>query len=196
MLSVVLEVSVAIRGQLDRFLLRRNEVFKYCFANKGQVDVWIIGRDPIPEAKRKRDHFRRIYEFLYRLEQTRVGGMPLWRTVEGSDDRGPMQEIRERLGMVSEPPEADSLLKDAVVKDVMLWSCSSEEMLEDGLDYDSFEETRTKEYKGKAEQYDAMRVALERSTSEEMLEDGLDYDSFEENSRRCKRLSSEESAKL
>ncbi len=119
MLSVVLEVSVAIRGQLDRFLLRRNEVFKYCFANKGQVDVWIIGRDPIPEAKRKRDHFRRIYEFLYRLEQTRVGGMPLWRTVEGSDDRGPMQEIRERLGMVSEPPEADSLLKDAVVKDVM-----------------------------------------------------------------------------
>ncbi len=66
MLSIVLEVCVTIRGQLTYFLLRRYEVFKYCFANKGQVDVWIIGRNPLPEAKRKRDHFRRIYEFLYR----------------------------------------------------------------------------------------------------------------------------------
>ncbi len=188
MLSVVLEVSVAIRGQLSHFLLRRNEVFKYCFANKGQVDVWIIGRDPIPEAKRKRDHFRRIYEFLYRKEQTRPGHVPVWRTVEGCDDRGPMQEIRERLGMVSEPPEADSLLKDAVVKDVMLWSCSSEESAkrdcEEGEEFRKAEEPKSKRLKCE-EKEDTVTLRrlntlskLLRLYVKEMLEGGSDYDSL------------------
>ncbi len=132
MLSIVLEVCVTIRGQLTYFLLRRYEVFKYCFANKGQVDVWIIGRDPLPEAKRKRDHFRRIYEFLYRKKSVRARHVPVWQTIKGCDDRGSMQKIREQYGMVPEPPKADSLLKDAVVKDVMLWSHPSEQSAKEG----------------------------------------------------------------
>ncbi len=132
MLSIVLEVCVTIRGQLTYFLLRRYEVFKYCFANKGQVDVWIIGRNPLPEAKRKRDHFRRIYEFLYRKKSVRARHVPVWQTIKGCDDRGPMQKIREQYGMVAEQPKADSLLKDVVVKDVMLWSHPSEQSAKEG----------------------------------------------------------------
>ena len=119
MLSIVLEVSVRLRGQLTYFLLRRHEIYKYCFANKGQVDVWIIGRDPVQEVKRKGDHFRKVYEFLYRKDDTEKRcGMSLWCTIERCDDRGSMQEIRERLGIKAEPPMR--LVKDAVLNDVMV----------------------------------------------------------------------------
>ncbi len=120
MLSIVLEVSVRLRGSLTYFLLKRHEIYKYCFANKGQVDVWIIGRDPVQEVKRKRDHFRKVYEFLYRKgpEKRYRHGVSLWCTTERCDDRGSMQEIRERLGMQVEPPMR--LVKDAVLNDVMV----------------------------------------------------------------------------
>ena len=119
MLSIVLEVSVRLRGQLTYFLLKRHEIYKYCFANKGQVDVWIIGRDPVQEVKRKRDHFRKVYEFLYRKDDTEKRcGMSLWCTIERCNDRGSMQEIRERLGIKAEPPMR--LVKDAVLNDVMV----------------------------------------------------------------------------
>ncbi len=123
MLSIVLEVSITLRGQLYHFLLRRNEIFKYCFANKGQVDVWIIGRDPIPEAKGKRNNFRRVYEWLYRKDSKRCRGVSMWCAVERCNDRGSMQEIRQRLGMEAEPPKCETV----VVKDVMVWNSCSED---------------------------------------------------------------------
>ena len=46
--------------------------------------------------------------------------MPVWQTIEGCDDRGSMQKIREQYGMVVGQPKADSLLKDVVIKDVTL----------------------------------------------------------------------------
>ncbi len=119
MLSIVLEVSVRLRGQLTYFLLKRHEIYKYCFANKGQIDVWIIGCDPVQEVKRKRDHFRKVYEFLYRKDSEKRGyGMSLWCTIERCNDRGSMQEIRERLGIEVEP--AMRLVKDAALNDVMV----------------------------------------------------------------------------
>ncbi len=116
MLSVVLEISVSIREQLKYYLVKRDAIYKYCFANKGEVDIWVIGRSALPFVGKKRNYFRQIYEFLYRKNAWEQPGVSVWKTVERCNDRGSMQEIRERLGMVAEPPHEESV----VVKDVLL----------------------------------------------------------------------------
>ncbi len=146
------------------------------------------GRDPIPEAERKRDHFRRIYEFLYRKESVRVRHVPVWRTVKGCDDRGSMREIREQYGMVPEPPKVDSLLKDAVVKDVMIWSCPSEESAKrDHKEGEEFRKAEEPKNRGQTWEDKEDTVPLRRLNTlskllrlyvKEMLEGGLDYDSL------------------
>ena len=116
MLSIVLEISVSVRERLKYYLLKRNAIYKYCFANKGTVDIWIIARSALENAERKRDYFRQVYEFLYRKNARESEGVPLWKTFERCNDHGSMQDIRERWGMVAEPQREESL----VVKDVFL----------------------------------------------------------------------------